>query len=535
MEPTSSASIKTPARPSVEAIALHRMGFGPRPRDVERVQRLGFEKYVQEQLRPTDADSDLCEAKLRDARFPIEYEHKGKKVKEDRPLRTLTATRDDLWKMIRQWDDFHYEERVRPAREVVVATVIRAVYSRWQLREVLVDFWHNHFNVNVGVDDEKCRILWPIYDRDVIRRHCFGNFREFLGATSKSVSMLTYLNNFRSKASPANENFARELFELHTLGQDAYLNHLYSKWREVPGATEGKPSGYIDQDVYEAARAFTGWTVADGEWSGRGEERLPHTGEFHTHEGWHDPYQKRILGVEFDPGQGALKDGERVLDLVAYHPATARHICRKLVRRLVSDDPPEDLVRRAARVWEAHAKNPDQIREVVATILLSAEFKQTWGRKVKRPLEAVAAFLRATEADVTVNWSLMWQMEILGQRLFQWPTPTGHPDTSDFWLSTNGWLHRWNLPGGLAWEGNHVAKIPEFEIPANAKTWDALVPVMSVRMLGYRLPDASERILATMLGDGDPRRAIPDDANVRREKARMCQLVIAMTPEFHAR
>ena len=140
--------------------------------------------------------------------------------------------------------------------------------------------------------------------------------------------MLVYLNNRSSRAGSANENYARELLELHTLGRGAYLNTLYDRWRDVPGATEGRPQGYIDQDVYEAARAFTGWTIADGTGLGGG-MALPATGAFTYVEAWHDGYQKRVLGHEFDPFQAPMADGRKVLDLVADHPATAWNVCTR--------------------------------------------------------------------------------------------------------------------------------------------------------------------------------------------------------------
>ena len=154
-------------------------------------------------------------------------------------------------------------ERRRPREEVTAATILRAVHSRWQLREVMVAFWHDHFNVDAFSADE-VSVALPTYDRDVIRRHAFGNFRDFLEAVATSTAMLYYLSNRSSRAGAANENYGRELFELHTLGRDAYLNDRYDRWRSVPGALKGAPVGYIDEDVYEAARAFTGWTVEDG-------------------------------------------------------------------------------------------------------------------------------------------------------------------------------------------------------------------------------------------------------------------------------
>lgn len=216
----------------------------------------------------------------------------------------------------------------------------------------------------------------------MIRKNALGNFRTMLEGVAKSVAMQCYLDNASSKASPANENYARELFELHTLGAEHYLNHLYNRWREVPGAIDGNPTGYIDEDVYEAARAFTGWTIADGadDWKGG---KFANTGEFHYFEQWHDNYQKRVLGVEFNPNQPPMSDGKKVLDILSNHPGTAKYICRKLCTRIISDKPSEAIIELAAREWMMSVNKPDQIARVVSVIALSEECRLTWEIKLK--------------------------------------------------------------------------------------------------------------------------------------------------------
>jgi hypothetical protein len=188
-----------------------------------------------------------------------------------------------------------------------------------------------------------------------------GNFRALLGEVARSPAMLYYLNNSDSIASPANENYARELLELHTLGAGNYLNDRYDDWKAVPGATEGLADGYLDLDVYEVARAFTGWSVGDGRWIAEG-ETAPRTGRFHYVARWHDPYQKRILGREFPPNRGPLQDGEEVLDILAAHPGTARFVCSKIARRLLSDDPPAALVEQMADRFLATRNAPTRSR-----------------------------------------------------------------------------------------------------------------------------------------------------------------------------
>lgn len=240
--------------------------------------------------------------------------------------------------------------------------------------------------------------------------------------------MQYYLSNRSSRAGSANENFARELFELHSLGRSAYLNDHYDRWREVPGALQGRPSGYIDQDVYEAARAFTGWTIEDG--SGIDAHRkLPQTGQFVYVDGWHDGYQKRVLATEFDAFAPALADGRRVLDLIAAHPATADFVCDKLCQRLIGASAAPPLRRKLVAVWLDNVESRDQIARVLRTVLLSGEFAAARGTKMRRPLNLAAAFARALQIDLNYAEPLGGELAAAGQNLFGWPTPTGLPDT----------------------------------------------------------------------------------------------------------
>lgn len=435
-------------RPTPDAVTLARLAYGHTAEELERLKKVGQKPWLEEQLAPPAGDDPATAEKLKTATLHIEYgpgkdggkEWKG--VKEDRPLQTLTQTAKELWPR-RNWQQgMDYQERIRPREEVVSASWVRARYAKFQVREVLTAFWHDHFHVNAHHDDVTIAVTWPLYDA-MLRRNALGNFRKMLEEVATSIPMLVYLNNRTSRASPANENFARELFELHTLGKDAYLNDLYNRWREVPGATRGRPSGYIDQDVYEAARAFTGWTIADGGWGV--DSPLPNTGEFLYFAGFHDPYQKRVLGVELDANAPPMSDGRKVLDLVADHPATARHIAKKLVKRLVADDPPASLVDRAAKAFRDHAKAEDQIARVVRVIAESDEFERTWGKKTKKPFEFMVSLARATGADVKPDPGIQWLCLVMGQRLYGWPTPDGAPDEAGPWLSANSMLGRWNV------------------------------------------------------------------------------------------
>jgi uncharacterized protein (DUF1800 family) len=440
----------------MESTQLNKIAYSHTPQDLKQLEKLGYKNYVEEQLNPNDAqDYPPVSQRLAALKIHVEYDEKGKKVNEQRSIKHLNKSLSDLWRDLYK-ETMPYREKIQPAIEVAMATWIRAVYSRWQLREIMVLFWHNHFNVSLD-KDERIGITFPAYDRDVIRRHAFGNFRAFLEDVAKSAAMQYYLNNASSQASPANENYARELFELHTLGKDAYLNHLYNRWREVPGAANGKPTGYIDEDVYEAARAFTGWTVADGSDNDKG-GNLPNTGAFHYFEGWHDNYQKRVLGVEFSPNQSPMMDGQQVLDLVAFHPATARFICKKLCQRFISDTITEGVLQKIVDVFMKTQKAPDQLKQVIRTILLSEECQNSVGQKTKTPFELVASFLRTTEADFTPTNDFLWMMNQTGYTLFEWQTPTGHPDKATYWLNPNMMLQRWNILNVLCSDWQKVIK-----------------------------------------------------------------------------
>ncbi|MCW2240012.1 DUF1800 domain-containing protein [Azospirillum canadense] len=520
--------------PPLPVIALNRLAFGPRPGDAEALQREGLARWLDRQLAPGEPDDAAVERHLADARLRIRYAaaEGWAAMDEERTLASLDKPIEALWPLADNRKPMPGAERQMPRLEVAAATVIRAVHGQRQLREVMADFWHNHFNVNAAGDQTVAAAL-PVYDREVIRRHALGNFREFLEAVATSTAMLAYLNNRSSRAGIANENYARELFELHGLGRGAYLNALYNRWRDVPGAAKGEPAGYIDQDVYEAARAFTGWTVEDGAGLG-GDVRLPATGRFTYVEAWHDNYQKRVLAREFDPFQAPMADGRRVLDLVADHPATARNLCAKLCRRLVCDEPPDALVVLAARVWTENRRKPDQIARVVRAIALSADFARSWGGKVKRPLELVASFARATGTDLTATNGLLGELDGSGQKLFGWPAPNGHPDIMDAWLGAAAMRRRWSLLLGLAenwWKTGAPDPARHFSGPVAAGPavdhWqrvlfgrDPAPDVTAAILAGMKLgPDAT---LAPGSRDGD--------ARLRRIAA-----FVAMAPPFHQR
>ena len=310
------------------------------------------------------------------------------------------------------------------------AKLLRAVYSERQLYEVMVDFWENHFSIFANKDDD--RYLLTSFDRETIRPFVMGRFRDLLGATAHSPAMLYYLDNWRSSVprpypakgdKPAgvdgglNENYARELMELHTMGVDG---------------------GYTQKDVQEVARCFTGWTI----------EKPNQEGLFLYRPGLHDNGDKIVLGHKILAG-GGIADGERVLDILATHPATARFIATKLARRFISDDPPNSAIDRATEVF---LKTDGSIRETLRALITSPEFfaATTYRAKLRSPFEYVAAAMRALNADTDGDRPVLDAIGRMGQPVFGRITPDGYADRADQWLSSGAMVGRFNFASALA-------------------------------------------------------------------------------------
>ena len=418
---------------------LNRLSFGATPDT-----RAGFTdpiSWLETQLAMPVADAGL-DARLTAARLRMSYDAGSDENGHNWPardeLRALNALNNDPADQLYciDWEQgMDYAERTRPAAEVVAASMIRAVHAPAQLREVMTQFWHDHFSVN-SQKDEYTAVFFPSYDA-IMRQHAFGNFRVLLGEVARSPAMLYYLNNADSRASPANENWGRELLELHTLGAGNYLNDLYDDWQSVPGAPDGLAMGYLDLDVYEVARAFTGWSVGDGRYL-TDSENAPKTGRFHYIEAWHDPYQKRVLGVEFLPNRGPMEDGDQVMDILSAHPGTARFVTTKLIRRLLTDTPDPAMVDEIAAVFLTAKDDPDQIAQVIRAIVAHPSFAATPPSKLRRPFEFMVAMYRATGAEVTgTENQFQWQLTRAGWRQHEYGQPTGHPDTADKWTGAS--------------------------------------------------------------------------------------------------
>jgi uncharacterized protein (DUF1800 family) len=356
-----------------------------------------------------------------------------------------------------------------PLTELTEAKLLRALLSTRQLEEVLVDFWLNHFNVHSGKGP--VRTLLTGYERDAIRPHVFGRFRDMVLATARHPAMLFYLDNWTSRARGLNENYARELLELHTLGVDG---------------------GYTQADVVAVARVFTGWTIFEpNQW-----------GEFFFDPATHDREEKVVLGHVIPRG-GGEDDGRRVIEILTRHPSTARFISTRLAQRFVADIPPASLV---ARMAAAFTRTDGDLRVVVQTMVTSPEFlsERVVRSKVKSPFELVVSALRALEADVSDTTAVAQRIADLGQPLYGMLEPTGYSNSSDAWASSSDLLGRmnlaWALTSGALW-GVHVdaARLPSPVGAAAARLGLRLLPASSAA-LQHRPPAmSSPAALAAML------------------------------------
>ena len=506
--------------------ALNRLGYGPRPGDLERVKQMGLAKWIDQQLNPNSIDDHAVEARLNiyptlkmsNSQLMAEYPNPKQQVakqnaqaKEETPEQKAQKQADAAIAAMARDLDGHdaatngampannvtvaaaspdtpspmklnpptrgagrkdaqsvdpnavppaiSDDSKRPQRvveELAMAKMTRAVYGERQLQQVMDDFWFNHFNVFAG----KGEVKWYLtsYERDVIQPHTMGKFKDLVTATAKSPAMLFYLDNFLSAdpkaaqrqaqqramrqmqrgggrppvprpANPQNakkqerglnENYGRELMELHTLGVDG---------------------GYTQKDVTEVARCFTGWTI----------EKPREMAVFKFDEKLHDPDVKVVLGKKIH--SGGMKDGEQVIELLSKNPNTAKFISTKLARRFVSDNPPPALVARMAKTFH---KSDGDIREVMRTMIYSPEFwsRETYRAKVKTPYELVVTSVRALGTDVDTPMPLVQWVGRIGEPLYQCQPPTGYSDKAETWVNTGALLSRLNF--SLALAGNKV-------------------------------------------------------------------------------
>ena len=445
---------------------VNRLTWGARPEDIQRIQEMGVEGYIEWQLNPDATDDPLVNGFL---------EQNNVLLAEEKDMRRIA--------------DENYDNLNRP---VLWARLQRAIYSERQLYEKIVDF-------NIPIPD--LLVEKTLDDRDVVRKHAMTTFRELLFESAKSPAMLIYLDNFNSAKEHPNENYARELMELHTLGVDG---------------------GYSEQDVREVARCFTGWTLRDN-WKGR----------FFFDRNMHDDGEKTVLGVRIPAGRG-IEDGLQVLDILATHPSTATFISKKLCRKFVSDQPGDALVQSIAQIF---TDTGGDIKSVLRSIFYSEAFMNSKGQKFRRPMEAVVAMVRTLTPAVQVNdyWTLMYWLELMGHRPYHWYPPNGYPDVAGAWLNSNGLLHRWNAAMILAYtsqgwtEGAITLDINAVVPPAS--TVGELIKVTSQRLLGYEISQEDQAELAYFVSDyGDFNQAVDD--NLRNDRLPTLVGLLLASPYF---
>lgn len=352
-------------------LALNRLTFGPRVEERARFAEIGLQAYVEEQLASDSIDDFSCNLQLS-------------------TFNTLDMAANELEAISNQlFEDYDLEKVPNELRQ---ATLMRQLYSKRQLYEVMVEFWSDHFNI--FVDKGICFYLKTVDDREVVRKHALGSFRDIVWASAHSPAMMIYLDNQANEKSHPNENYARELMELHTLGVDG---------------------GYSQQDVMELARCLTGWNVKEHFW----------LGDFVFKEDLHDTGIKNVLGLTIQPA--GQQEAEQVIEHLVTHPSTARFIAAKLTRRFIADEPPQVIVEKATRTF---LETKGDIKSVLRVILLDGlPLAQP---KFKRPANFVLSALRMLNAE-TDGAGLHNYLLRMGQLYFNWPTPDGYPDHGEAW------------------------------------------------------------------------------------------------------
>ena len=556
--------------------ALNRLGYGPRPGDVERIRQMGLEKWIDQQLRPESIDDSALDTRLEKyptltmsshdllEEFPPpaqaakqegetkeQYKQELQEKRRDAMAQTMATGDDNADKAQQLLAKIQGPNRI--IAELSMAKLDRAVYSDRQIEAVMEDFWFNHFNVFAGKGAD--RWMLTAYVRDTIRPHTMGKFQDLLIATAKSPAMLFYLDNWLSvdpvafkqlqeemaarrsryqgifgggseppfgtfprpgdgfpgapgAARPQqqdrglNENYGREVMELHTVGVDA---------------------GYTQQDVIEMARCLTGWTV-------REPRRDP---EYLFRPRLHAEGKKVVMGRTFD--YGGEKDGEEALKMLANDPRTARFLSTQLARHFVSDNPPATLVDRMVKSYESTGGD---ISGVLKTMIYSPEFwsKTAYRAKVKTPFELVASTARALDADVSVSLPLVGWIGRMGEPLFLCQPPTGYSDKGETWVNTGALLNRLNFALAFASDrmpGANVDLKTMFGADASKDPATALSRSLDLFLDG-QVETQTRQTLEARLGDPQILQAQLDDPVKQVNEGLLSGLVLG-TPEFQRR
>lgn len=413
--------------------ALSRLTYGVRAEERRRVAEIGLAGWIEEQLSPDALDD--TPAYLRTRRYE-----------------TLTMKANEL----RDWQPGPL------IHELQAATLLRQLYSRRQLYEVIVEFWSDHFNISV--EKEPCWFLKTVDDREVIRKHALGTFGDLLMASATSPAMLIYLDNQANEKSHPNENYARELLELHTLGVDG---------------------GYSQQDVMELARCLTGWSVKDHFWYG----------DFTFKEELHDSGTKVVLGQTIQPN--GQREAEEIIERLAVDPRTAHFLAQKAVRRFLGDAPQQGLVSRAATVF---LENKGDIPSMIRVILLDGVANPDYALspKYKRPLNFVTNALRSLNAEVAHPNALIENVLVrMGQVPFIWAMPDGYPDNDDFW--GNNLLPRWQFAYELMQGAVDGVTVDIVALSQTEASPAALFDHISHTLLGMPLPNEGKQAILESL------------------------------------
>jgi uncharacterized protein (DUF1800 family) len=459
--------------------ALNRLAFGPRPGDVDRILKSGVDAWIEAQMHPERIVDAAVEKRV--AGLKTLHQSSGELV-------------ETYWKPIlesrRANADGDREEKTklpmdqRPQRvlgELMSQRILRAAESERQLNEVMVDFWFNHFNV-LGTKGGVERFLVTAYERDVIRPNIWGRFEDLLMATAKSPAMLVYLDNARSRSGGLNENYAREIMELHTLGVDG---------------------GYTQKDVTELARVLTGWSV----------DREDATFVFRRFA--HDNGAKTVIGVQLS--DGGMDEGERMIRFLARHPSTARHIATKLVQRLVNDDPPKALVDRVAKTF---LDSKGDLRKTVKAVISSPEFwdARNYRAKTKNPFEYAISLVRATDARIINPLPIARALRDAGEALYGAVPPTGYSDAADVWMNSGALMQRMNF--ALAFAAN---KVPGVDVVIRTTGEGDAVAVLSKALIGGDLSKATRDVIDARLQQS----TVADE-----ERQRLIVGLLLGSPEF---
>jgi uncharacterized protein (DUF1800 family) len=550
---TSAAHAQTPATPAERAHAIHvlnRLTFGPRPGDVERVLAMGVDRWIEQQLMASGAASyDASYPGCSPWTLPVDSigEAAATKLYSGATIGFVgrqASLADSYMRVANQRARAYplFLARVSsptPRRtesvEIITCRLMRMERSEQQLREVLTDFWLNHFSVYSQLVPDRASLV--AYER-TIQDHALGSFRTLLGAVAHSPTMLMYLDNHISGAGPGrrslsdfvrgapssyqdgthlglNENYGRELLELHTLGVDG---------------------GYTQDDVINVARAFTGWShtawkqacieTPDVRMCRTTDPRLP---LFHFDSTSHDAETKIVLGHTLAAGRGT-EDGEQVLDILAAHPSTAKHIARKLAVRFISDAPPQSIVDRAADVF---TRTNGDIREVMRTIVASREFHDARGAKAKTPLELILSMRRAFGAPYDTNGEVIEHLIDLEQMPFNHRAPDGWPETAAGWLGPGALVNRVNFARAVAFGEVKGIPIEQWQhwTELTALPYEQQVDrVIGLLLDDYASPQLRNALLAAAPQQPERRGSIAAEVSLRN----LISLVLG-SPDFQRR